>query len=62
MLRPDVVMWSAAAKMVLITEQTVPWEEGMSVAHEFKWLKYSDLAAECRDLGWSATIHLVEVG
>ena len=38
-LRPDVVMWSAAAKKVLIIELTVPWEEGIPVAHEFKLSK-----------------------
>ncbi|KAL7889078.1 hypothetical protein AOLI_G00040520 [Acnodon oligacanthus] len=61
-LRPDVVMWSTAAKKVLIIELTVPWEEGMSAAYKHKRLKYSDLAAECREGGWIATIHTVEVG
>ncbi len=31
-------------------ELTVPWEEVIPAA-EFKQLKYSDLAAECRDRG-----------
>ncbi len=31
-------------------ELTVPWEEVIPAA-EFKRLKYSDLAAECRDRG-----------
>ena len=61
-LRPDIVMWSTAANKVLIIELTVPWEEGIPVAHEFKRSKYSDLAEECRGGGWSATIHPVEVG
>ncbi|KAL7835526.1 hypothetical protein SRHO_G00278730 [Serrasalmus rhombeus] len=60
-LRPDVVMWSTAAKKVLIIELTIPWEEGMSVAYEHKRLKYSDLAAECREGGLFMTIHPVEV-
>ncbi len=47
-LRPDAVVWATAAK-ALIIELTVPWEEGIQAAHEFKRLKYSDLAAECRD-------------
>ncbi|KAL7888544.1 hypothetical protein AOLI_G00035180 [Acnodon oligacanthus] len=51
-----------AAKKVLIIELTIPWEEGMSVAYEHKRLKYSDLAAECREGGWIVTIHPVEVG
>ncbi|XP_016133791.1 nucleolar protein 10-like [Sinocyclocheilus grahami] len=61
-LRPDVVVWATAAKKVLIIELTVPWEEGIPAAYEFKRLKYSDLVAECRDGGWTATILPVEVG
>lgn len=60
--RPDVVMWSTAAKKVLVIELTAPWEEGISAAHELKRKKYSDLAEECKGGGWSATIHPVEVG
>lgn len=40
----------------------VPWEEGIPVAHKLKQMKYSDWAAKCRDLGWAATLHPVEVG
>ncbi len=61
-LRPDAVVWATAAKKALIIELTVPWEEGIPAAHEFKRLKYTDLAAECRDGGWTTTIHPVEVG
>ncbi len=61
-LRPDAVVWATAAKKALIIELTVPWEEGIQAVHEFKRLKYSDLAAECRDGGWTATIHPVELG
>ncbi len=35
-LRPDIVMWSTAAKQVLIIELTVPWEEGIPAAQELK--------------------------
>lgn len=61
-LRPDIVMWSGAVKRVLIIELTVPWEEGIPTAHEFKRLKYTELAAACREAGWAASIHPVEVG
>ncbi len=37
-------------------------EEGIKAAHKFKRLNNSDLTAECRDGGWTATIHPVEVG
>jgi len=37
-------------KMVLI-ELSIPWAEGMTAAHERKYLKYSKLAAECQPSG-----------
>ena len=61
-MRPDIVMWSTAAKRVLIIELTVPWEEGIPAAHELKRLKYTELAMECSETGWTASIHPVEVG
>lgn len=33
-LRPDIVLWFLIAKPVLLIELTIPWEEGMSAAHE----------------------------
>ncbi len=53
------MMWATATKAALIIELTVPWEERITSAHEFKRLKYSDLAAERRDGG---TDRPVEVG
>ncbi|KAJ8341252.1 hypothetical protein SKAU_G00335430 [Synaphobranchus kaupii] len=61
-LRPDMVLWSVASKTVLLVELTVPWEGGLETAHERKRAKYSDLAAECREAGWKATVCPVEVG
>lgn len=62
LLRPDLVLWSVASKMVLLVELTVPWEEGLDAAFERKQAKYSDLAADCREVGWKATPCPVEVG
>nr|XP_061819532.1 uncharacterized protein LOC133608354 [Nerophis lumbriciformis] len=56
------LLLTPAAKKVLIIELTVPWEEGIPVAHEFKRSKYSDLAEDCKGGGWSASIHPVEIG
>uniref|UniRef100_A0A3B4XDA6 Reverse transcriptase domain-containing protein n=1 Tax=Seriola lalandi dorsalis TaxID=1841481 RepID=A0A3B4XDA6_SERLL len=61
-LRPDIVMWSAVERAVHMIELTIPWEEGMTAAHERKHLKYSELAAECQEAGWRARVHPVEVG
>ena len=55
-LRPDMVLWSAAVKSVLLIELTVPWEEGLEAAYERK------MVAECRESGWTARTYPVEVG
>ena len=61
-LRPDIVIWSAVERRVLIFELTIPWEEDMTAAQERKHLKYSELAAECQEAGWKAKVYPVEVG
>jgi len=61
-LRPDVVLWAAAVKSVILIELTVPWEEGLEAAYERKKAKYADLVAECRESGWGARLYPVEVG
>ena len=61
-LRPDMVLWSKAAKLAYVVELTVPWEEGVEEAYERKKLKYSDLAAEASQNGWKTLIFPVEVG
>ncbi len=43
-LRPDIVLWSKAAKQVILVELTVPWEERIEEAYELKKAKYQDLA------------------
>ncbi|KAJ8356956.1 hypothetical protein SKAU_G00197500 [Synaphobranchus kaupii] len=61
-LRPDIVLWAAEEKSVLLVKLTVPWEEGVEAAHERKRAKYADLVAECREGRWSARLYPVEVG
>ncbi|XP_077382825.1 5-azacytidine-induced protein 2 isoform X1 [Festucalex cinctus] len=61
-LRPDIVVWSTEAKVVHLIELTVPAEGGIEAAFEHKKAKYSELAAECREVGWKTTIYPVEVG
>ncbi|XP_061748367.1 uncharacterized protein LOC133546664 [Nerophis ophidion] len=61
-LRPDIVLWSAVTKSAMLVELTIPWEEGIQAAYERKAAKYADLAAECREAGWSTPIYPVEVG
>jgi hypothetical protein len=61
-LRPDIVIWSSVRKLVLVIELTVPWEENVEEAYERKKLRYTDLAADCKEKGWRAIIYPVEVG
>ena len=45
------MLWSAATKVVMLIELTIPWEEEIQAAYERKAAKYTDLAAECRESG-----------
>ena len=55
-LQPDILMWSAVEKRVLMIELT------MTTAHDTKHLKYAELAAGYQDADWKARIYPVEVG
>ncbi len=59
-LRPDTVMWYTSARMVIMAELTVMWEEGMEAAFERKE-KYSELSAACTKAGLKASTYPVEV-
>lgn len=56
------MLWSAATKSAIFKELTIPWEEGIQAGYERKAAKYSELAAESKEAGWSTTIYPVEVG
>ena len=47
-LRPDIVIWSAVTKQVVLLELTVPWEEGIQEAYERKRNKYQELVDDCK--------------
>lgn len=61
-LRPDIVLWSRDTKQVILIELTVPWEERVDEAHEYKRAKYQERVLECQEKGWKAWNLLVEVG
>ena len=61
-LRPDIVLWSAISKKIILIELTVPWEDSCDEAFERKSSKYADLVEDCRQKGWSAWLFPVEVG
>ena len=61
-MRPDLVVWSKQSKSVVLCELTVPWEENIEIAHEYKTSKYTGLISECKERGWKVNYHPVEVG
>lgn len=61
-LRPDMVLWSPSVKSVYILELTVPWENAVEEAYERKKLRYTELAMDAQQRGWSSKIYPVEVG
>lgn len=60
--RPDIILFSEAAKTVVLVELTVPWEERMEESHELKAARYEMLVEEVRQNGWKVHCFPVEVG
>ena len=61
-LRPDLVIWARKANTVVVGELTVPWEDNIKVANEYKRDKYTDLVLECTQKGWRVILCPFEVG
>ena len=61
-LRPDIVLWSCSTRRVILGELTVPWEENVQTAHEYKALKYTELVNSCKERGWKVEYYPIEVG
>jgi hypothetical protein len=61
-LRPDIIIWSMAARQVVFGELTVPWEDNIQEAHERKYAKYAELRSVCEARGWRAACYPFEVG
>lgn len=53
------VLWSAVVKSAALIELAVLWEKGLEAVHKRKKAKYADLT---REIVWSLTLYLVEVG
>ena len=62
LLRPDIVIYGVAEKVIIMVELTCPCEENIAARHEEKLTRYSDLAASCRENGWRVHLFAVEVG
>ena len=60
--RLDLVIWSAAARRVILAELTVPWESRLKEAHLRKAEKYTELADRCKKAGWATDVYPIEIG
>ncbi len=58
---PDVVITSRAARVVIMGELTVPWEDNVQDAYERKKEKYEELRLQCTERGWRAHCFPFEV-
>ena len=61
-LRPDIVIYSNARRILIIIELTCPCEQNIDSAHISKTERYSDLVARCKRAGWIVHFFAVEVG
>ena len=61
--RPDIVIWSASARLVILLELTVPAEEGIVAAQLRKQARYQTLLDEIQSrTKWKAVLLTVEIG
>ena len=60
--RPDVVLWSARTKTVIMTELTCPAEENFQKAHVRKMDRHQSLCEQIRIAGWKPVLRTIEAG
>lgn len=59
---PDLLIYSADKRQVVLVELTVPWEMNMSHHHALKTQKYKNLVADIEKRGFSLHFYAVEIG
>jgi hypothetical protein len=60
--RPDVVLWSAQTKSVILGELTCPAEENFDNANARKTDRYAILCEQIRNAGWTVYLRTFEAG
>ena len=60
--KPDLVVWSAEERKVLLIELTEPHEDNIEKAHERKEQRYENLVKDCEEDGWQAKYFPIDVG
>jgi hypothetical protein len=62
-LRPDIVLWSKMARVVVLIELTCPAEEGIQEARLRKETKYTELLNAINETKlWQASLFTLEIG
>ena len=61
-LRPDCIIVSRTARIIVLVELTVPWEDRLEISHELKSEKYQELVSDIKSNGWNCFCFAVEVG
>ena len=61
-LRPDIVIFSLAKKVIIWFEQTVPLERNMLHAHCRKVERYEKLVSNIKLNGWTVHPFTIEIG
>ena len=56
------VLWSQGTRHTILLELTVPWEERMDKAHEWKMTKYQQLVEDWEQRVWRTWCFAIEVG
>ena len=61
-LKPDILLYSAITKIVIIVELFCPCDENMESWHATKFGKYDPLCSAIKTNGWSVYFFAVEIG
>lgn len=61
-LRPDVIFWSEAQKLVVLIELTVCFDTLYASAHQRKKAKYTELLEYPKSIGYQCKLITIEIG
>ena len=60
--RPDLVLINEGSKSIIIIELSVPFEQNIHKAHEYKENKYASLVHDLQEQGYDTNLFCVEIG
>ena len=60
--RPDLVLLNRTSKSIIIIELTIPFDQNIPTAHDYKTNKYSSLILDLGEQSYDAKLFCLEVG